>query len=56
MPAIIEPGHFRFQAHGEEVLALDIVLGYQHRGVERLLEGADRHAPCSSRSRSRATA
>lgn len=39
---VIEPGHFRFQAHGEEVLALDIVLGYQHRGIECLLEGADR--------------
>jgi Ni,Fe-hydrogenase III large subunit/Ni,Fe-hydrogenase III component G len=35
---IIEPGHFRFQAYGEEVLSLDIVLGYQHRGVEGLLE------------------
>jgi Ni,Fe-hydrogenase III large subunit len=39
---IIEPGHFRFQAHGEEVLFLEIVLGYQHRGVERLLETLDR--------------
>ena len=39
---IIEPGHFRFQAHGEEVLSLDIVLGYQHRGIECLLERADR--------------
>ncbi|MCR4341828.1 MAG: hypothetical protein NUW01_18285 [Gemmatimonadaceae bacterium] len=39
---IIEPGHFRMQAHGEEVLALDIMLGYQHRGVERLLESLDR--------------
>lgn len=38
---IIEPGHFRFQAHGEEVLFLEIMLGYQHRGVERLLETAD---------------
>jgi len=38
---IIEPGHFRFQAHGESVLALEIMLGYQHRGVERLLEAAD---------------
>jgi Ni,Fe-hydrogenase III large subunit len=38
---IIEPGHFRFQAHGEAVLGLEIMLGYQHRGVERLLEGAD---------------
>jgi Ni,Fe-hydrogenase III large subunit len=35
---IIEPGHFRFQAHGEQVLCLEIMLGYQHRGVERLLE------------------
>lgn len=35
---IIEPGHFRFQAHGEEILSLEVVLGYQHRGVERLLE------------------
>lgn len=39
---IIEPGHFRFQAHGEEVLALEIMLGYQHRGAERLLETAPR--------------
>lgn len=39
---IIEPGHFRFQAHGEEVLSLEIVLGYQHRGVERLLETQER--------------
>jgi hypothetical protein len=35
---VIEPGHFRFHAHGEDVLFLEIVLGYQHRGVERLLE------------------
>jgi Ni,Fe-hydrogenase III large subunit len=39
---IIEPGHFRFQAHGEEVLSLEIVLGYQHRGVESLLESFPR--------------
>src|SRR5271157_5845740 len=32
---IIEPGHFRFQCSGEEVLHLEIALGYQHRGVER---------------------
>jgi Ni,Fe-hydrogenase III large subunit len=38
---IIEPGHFRFQAHGETVLSLEVMLGYQHRGVERLLETAD---------------
>ena len=40
---IIEPGHFRFQCHGEEVLHLEISLGYQHRGVERrLLCGPDK--------------
>jgi Ni,Fe-hydrogenase III large subunit len=36
---IIEPGHFRFQCHGEEVFHLEISLGYQHRGVERALMG-----------------
>lgn len=36
---IIEPGHFRFQCHGEKVLHLEISLGYQHRGIERLLSG-----------------
>ncbi|WP_028583891.1 hydrogenase large subunit [Desulfogranum mediterraneum] len=34
---IIEPGHFRFQCAGEEVLHLEIQLGYQHRGIERLI-------------------
>ncbi len=36
---IIEPGHFRFQCLGEQVLHLEISLGYQHRGVERALTG-----------------
>lgn len=36
---VIEPGHFRFQCHGEEVLHLEISLGYQHRGIERRLAG-----------------
>ena len=36
---IIEPGHFRFQCHGETVLHLEISLGYQHRGVETALVG-----------------
>lgn len=36
---IIEPGHFRFQCHGEHVFHLEISLGYQHRGVERALVG-----------------
>jgi Ni,Fe-hydrogenase III large subunit len=34
---IIEPGHFRFQCDGEQVLHLEIQLGYQHRGAEALL-------------------
>lgn len=36
---IIEPGHFRFQCHGETVYHLEISLGYQHRGVEPALRG-----------------
>ncbi len=36
---IIEPGHFRFQCHGETVYHLEISLGYQHRGIERALRG-----------------
>ena len=34
---VIEPGHFRFMCHGEKVYELEIMLGYQHRGVEELL-------------------
>lgn len=33
---IIEPGHFRFICNGEQILHLEIQLGYQHRGVEDL--------------------
>ncbi len=36
---VIEPGHFRFQCHGEQVFHLEISLGYQHRGVEAALIG-----------------
>ena len=36
---VIEPGHFRFQCHGETVFHLEIALGYQHRGLERSLAG-----------------
>lgn len=36
---IIEPGHFRFQCFGEKVLNLEISLGFQHRGTERLFIG-----------------
>ncbi len=34
---IIEPGHFRFICMGEKVLHLEIQLGYQHRGIEKLI-------------------
>lgn len=37
---IIEPGHFRFQCHGETVFNLEISLGYQHRGIEGKILGA----------------
>jgi hypothetical protein len=36
---VIEPGHFRFQCHGETVHHLEISLGYQHRGIEAALRG-----------------
>ena len=36
---VIEPGHFRFECMGETVYSLEISLGYQHRGVEKLLQG-----------------
>lgn len=36
---VIEPGHFRFQCHGEVVYHLEVHLGYQHRGVEEALVG-----------------
>lgn len=34
---VIEPGHFRFICNGEQILHLEIQLGYQHRGVEELM-------------------
>jgi len=44
---IIEPGHFRFQCAGEEVLHLEIALGYQHRGMEDALPGGPYRATMS---------
>jgi Ni,Fe-hydrogenase III large subunit len=41
---VIEPGHFRFQCSGEEVLHLEIALGYQHRGIEGALAGGPHRA------------
>lgn len=34
---VIEPGAFRFICNGEQVLHLEIALGYQHRDVETLI-------------------
>lgn len=33
---IIEPGHFRFHAAGEDVLRLEERLGYVHKGIEKI--------------------
>ncbi len=35
---IIEPGHFRFQAMGEDILNLEERLGYVHKGIEKRFE------------------
>lgn len=32
---VIEPGHFRFICNGEQIMHLEIQLGYQHRGLEQ---------------------
>ena len=37
---IIEPGHFRFTANGEFIVRLEQRLGYVHKGIEGLMEGA----------------
>ena len=37
---IIEPGHFRFTAQGETVVRLEERLGYTHKGVDALMQGA----------------
>jgi Ni,Fe-hydrogenase III large subunit/Ni,Fe-hydrogenase III component G len=38
---IIEPGHFRFQAVGEDVINLEERLGYVHKGIEKRFESLD---------------
>jgi Ni,Fe-hydrogenase III large subunit/Ni,Fe-hydrogenase III component G len=37
---IIEPGHFRFTANGETIVRLEERLGYVHKGIESLMDGA----------------
>ncbi|MDO8732640.1 MAG: NADH-quinone oxidoreductase subunit C [Actinomycetota bacterium] len=38
---LIEPGHFRFSVVGETILRLKTRLWFVHRGIEKMLEGAD---------------
>ena len=38
---IIEPGHFRFTANGETIVRLEARLGYTHKGIARLMGGAN---------------
>jgi Ni,Fe-hydrogenase III large subunit/Ni,Fe-hydrogenase III component G len=40
---IIEPGHFRFQAMGEDVINLEEKLGYVHKGIEKRFESLSWH-------------
>jgi Ni,Fe-hydrogenase III large subunit len=37
---IIEPGHFRFHCNGETVVRLEERLGYVHKGIDGLMQGA----------------
>ncbi len=36
---IIEPGHFRFLAVGEQILNMEERLGFVHKGIERAMKG-----------------
>ncbi|MBI5971391.1 MAG: NADH-quinone oxidoreductase subunit C [Deltaproteobacteria bacterium] len=38
---IIEPGHFRFQAVGEDIINMEARLGYTHKGIEKRFEQMD---------------
>jgi Ni,Fe-hydrogenase III large subunit len=48
---IIEPGHFRFTANGEHVVRLEQRLGYVHKGIEGLMNGASLEAAAKLASR-----
>ena len=37
-PALKEPVYFRFETKGEEIVNLDIRLGYCHKGIERAMQ------------------
>ena len=34
-PALKEPEHFKFEVRGEEIVGLEVRLGYYHKGIER---------------------
>jgi Ni,Fe-hydrogenase III component G len=53
---IIEPGHFRFTANGEHVVRLEQRLGWVHKGIESLMEGATLEQAANLRRGPRATA
>lgn len=40
---IIEPGHFRFQAVGENIINLETRFGYVHKGMEKRFEALSWH-------------
>ncbi len=40
-PALEEPLHFTFTVDGERVIGVDFRLGYNHRGIEKLMESKD---------------
>lgn len=40
-PALEEPLHFSFTVEGERVVGVDFRLGYNHRGIEKLIEAKD---------------
>ena len=53
---IIEPGHFRFSCSGETVVRLEERLGYVHKGIDGLMQGAPLEKRQSSPAASPATA
>jgi len=40
-PALEEPLHFTFTVDGERIIGVDFRLGYNHRGIEKLIETKD---------------
>lgn len=42
-PALHEPEHFRIEVEGEEIVNVDIRMGYMHRGIEKALAERNYH-------------